>query len=323
MGGGTIISRLFQAQVIRRGWGQNRVVECPFWAVVQGKGGVQPWVVSVVPFVQVRPPSTHNRLLLCSIDALGQLQRWKQCEWSDVRAIAPAPHLKEATQAFLLRFQKQLVGKGPKGEKGGRAASDVSGDRSLQSKGRTEQQARGSRRPRPTTIPREGAQAAQAAGDGGGAREKAEILRLEAENRLLREQLKAAEAARKTAQDALTGERALWERREKGREKQRGELQQQVTATAQVRAVGGGAEGSADPDQGQHVLYLQAAAVELHSALSAQRHVAINMGVKEATLTELKGVLDKHPVSHLLDPKRRRAEESEGSQSQGSKRSKK
>ena len=107
---------------------------------------------------------------------------------------------------------------------------------------------------------------------------------MEAENKLLREQLKAAEAARKTAQDALTGERALWERREKGWEKQRGELQQQVTATGQVRAVGGGGEGSADPD---HVLYLQAAAVELHSALSAQRHVAINMGVKEATLTEL------------------------------------
>ena len=83
---------------------------------------------------------------------------------------------------------------------------------------------------------------------------------------------------------------------------------------------GGGGEGSADPD---HVLYLQAAAVELHSALSAQRHVAINMGVKEATLTELKGLLDKHPVAHLLDPKRRLAEESEGSQSQGSKRSKK
>ena len=67
------------------------MVECPFWAVVQGKGGVQPWVVSVVPFVQVRPPSTHNRLLFCSIDALGQLQRWKQCEWSDVWAIAPPP----------------------------------------------------------------------------------------------------------------------------------------------------------------------------------------------------------------------------------------
>ena len=81
---------------------------------------------------------------------------------------------------------------------------------------------------------------------------------------------------------------------------------------------GGGAEGGADPD---HVLYLQAAAVELHSALNAQRHVAINMGVKEATLTELKGLLDKHPVAHLLDPKRRRAEEGEGSQ--GSKRSRK
>ena len=319
-GGGTIISRLFQAQVIRRGSGQNRVVECPFWAVVQGKGGLQPWVVSVVPFVQVHPPSTHNRLPLCSIDALGQLQRWKQCDWSDLRAIAPAPHLKEATQAFLLRFQKQLVGKGPKGEKGGRAASDASGDPSLQSKGRTEQQARGTRRPRPTTTPREAAQAAQAAGDGGGAREKAENLRPEAENKLLREQLKAAEAARKTAQDALTGERALWERREKGWEKQRGELQQQVTATAQVRAVGGGGEGSANPD---HVLYLPAAAVELHSALSAKRHVAINMGVKEATLTELKVLLDKHPVAHLLDPKRRWAEESEGSRSQGSKRSKK
>ena len=86
---------------------------------------------------------------------------------------------------------------------------------------------------------------------------------------------------------------------------------------------GGGAEGGADPDHGQHVLYMQAAAVELHPALSAQRHVAIDMGVKEATLTELKGLLDKHPVAHLLDPKRRRAEEGEGSQSKGSKRSKK
>ena len=55
-GGGAIISRLFQGQVIRRGSGHNRVVECPFRAVVQGKGGVQPWVVFVVPFVQVRPP---------------------------------------------------------------------------------------------------------------------------------------------------------------------------------------------------------------------------------------------------------------------------
>ena len=43
--------------------------------------------------------------------------------------------------------------------------------------------------------------------------------------------------------EALTGERALWERREKGWEKQRGELQQQVTAMAQVRAVGGGGRG--------------------------------------------------------------------------------
>ena len=34
-------------------------------------------------------------------------------------------------------------------------------------------------------------------------------FQLDAENKLLREQLKAAEAARKTAQDALTGERAL------------------------------------------------------------------------------------------------------------------
>ena len=41
-GGGTRISRLFQAQVIRRGSGPNRVVKCPFWAVVQGKAGVQP-----------------------------------------------------------------------------------------------------------------------------------------------------------------------------------------------------------------------------------------------------------------------------------------
>ena len=110
----------------------------------------------------------HNRLLLCSIDALGQLQRWKQCEWSDVRAIAPAPHVKEAAQAFFLRFQKQLEGRGPNGVKGGRAGSDASGDPSLQSKGRTEQQARGSRRPRPRTTPEEAARTAQAAGDGVG-----------------------------------------------------------------------------------------------------------------------------------------------------------
>ena len=162
------------------------------------------------------------------------------------------------------------------------------------------------------------AKAAQAARDGGWAGEKAKILRLEAENKLLCEQLKAAEAARKTAQEELTGERAAWGWNEKGWEKQRAELQQQLSATAQVRAVGGGAEDGADPD---HVLYLQTAAVELHSALSAQRHVALNKGVKETTLTELKGLLDKHPVAHLLDPKRKRAEE--GERSQGSKRSRK
>ena len=86
-------------------------------------------------------------------------------------------------------------------------------------------------------------------------------------------------------------------------------------------SLGGGAEAGADPDHVQHVLYLQAAAVELHSALSAKRHVTINMGVKEATHTELKGLRDKHPVAHPFDPKRRRAEEGAGSQSQGSKRS--
>ena len=73
-----------------------------------------------------------------------------------------------------------------------------------------------------------------------------------------------------------------------------------MTATAQVRAVGGGERVVPTPTM--CMLYLQAAAVELHSALSAQRHVAINMGVKEATLTEVKGLLDKHPVAHLLDP---------------------
>ena len=55
--------------------------------------------------------------------------------------------------------------------------------------------------------------------------------------------------------------------------------------------------------------------------LSCTLHSAPNMGVKETTLTEVKRLLDKHPVAHLLDPKRRRAEEGEGSQ--GSKRSRK
>ena len=95
--------------------------------------------------------------------------------------------------------------------------------------------------PSPHDHPPEGSTGrAGGARRGGGGGEKAEILRLEAENKLLREQLKAAEAARKTAQEALTGERAAWERREKGREKQRAELQQHLSATAQVRAVGGG-----------------------------------------------------------------------------------
>ena len=172
-GGGTRISRLFQAHVIRRGSGPNRVVECPFWAVVQGKVGVQPWVVSVVPFVQVRPPCTHNRLLLCSIDALGQLQSWKQCEWSDVRAIAPAPHLKEAVHAFLLRFQKQLPGKGRRGRRGARPDPTRLGTRPCRA--RAAQSSRPGapcRRPRPTTTPQEAAQAAQAARDGGGGRER-------------------------------------------------------------------------------------------------------------------------------------------------------
>ena len=216
-GGGTRISRLFQPGVIRRGSGPNREVECLFWAVVQGRAGLQAWVLSIVPFVQVRPPSTHNRLLLCSIGALGQLQRWKQCGWRDVRAIAPTPHLKEAAQVFLLRFLKQLLKKGPKGEKGDKAGSHLSANLSLQRKGCTEQQSRGSTTgalaPRPPPR-RQHRQRRQRETGGGG--KKAEILRLEAENKLLREQLKAAEAARRTAQEALSGERAAWERREKG-----------------------------------------------------------------------------------------------------------
>ena len=99
--------------MIQRGSGPKRVVECPFWAVVQGRAGVQPWVVSVVPFVQVRPPSTHNRLRLCSIDALGQLQRWKQCEWS------PCPPLEGGSAGVSPPLPEAAPGERAEGGEGG------------------------------------------------------------------------------------------------------------------------------------------------------------------------------------------------------------
>ena len=37
-------------------------------------------------------------------------------------------------------------------------------------------------------------------------------------------------------------------------------------------------------------------------------------GGKETILTEVKGLFDKHPVAHLLDPNCRRAEEGKGSE---------
>ena len=59
-----------------------------------------------MPFIQMKHPCTHNRMILCHVDQLGELQRWKQAEWSDVRALRGAPELTTAADAFLLRYRK-------------------------------------------------------------------------------------------------------------------------------------------------------------------------------------------------------------------------
>ena len=260
--------------MIRRGSRPNRVVECPFWAVYQGKAGVQPWVVSVVPFVQVRPPSTHNRLLLCSIDALGQLQRWKQCEWSNVRAIAPAPHMKEAAQAFLLRFKKQLLGKGPKrGKRGARPDLMRLGTHPCRARAARSSRlgAPGNLAPRPPPR-RQHKQRKQR--ETGGGREGGDSLPGGGKQAATR----ATEGGGGRPQDGAGG--AHQRARRVGAEGEGPAKAEGGVAAAAVRhgasacsCGGGGVEGGADPD---HVLYLQA--VELHSALSAQRHVSLNMG---------------------------------------------
>ena len=37
-------------------------------------GGPKPIVVAAMPFIQVKRPSTRNRLILCHVDQLGPLQ---------------------------------------------------------------------------------------------------------------------------------------------------------------------------------------------------------------------------------------------------------
>ena len=103
---------------------------CPFWAVVLGRG-LKPFEVALAPFIQVKRPSTHNRLLLCHVDQLGQLQRWKQAEWSDIRALRDAQERAAATEMFLLRYSKLFQGK-----KGTADQGSPRSQASLESRGR-------------------------------------------------------------------------------------------------------------------------------------------------------------------------------------------
>ena len=66
-------------------------------------------------------------------------------------------------------------------------------------------------------------------------------------------------------------------------------------------------------------MYLQAAAVEMHSALSTCRNVAITMGAKLDKVKEIQHTLDAYPVAALLNPpKRPRPEGPQGTSRHGS-----
>ena len=48
------------------------MVACAFWAVLPGRGPT-PFEVDAVPFIHVKHPSIHSRLIVCHVDHLGQL----------------------------------------------------------------------------------------------------------------------------------------------------------------------------------------------------------------------------------------------------------
>ena len=66
-------------------------------------------------------------------------------------------------------------------------------------------------------------------------------------------------------------------------------------------------------------MYLQAAAVEIHSALNACRHVAITLGANTDVVKETQNTFQADPLCALLDPaKTPRAEGREGRPRHGS-----
>ena len=154
--------------------------------------------------------------------------------------------------------------------------------------------------------------------------EAAEVFRLQAQVALLESQLDVEKKGREDVQGTLKSDRLAWESREKAWDKTKEVLER---AQHQAQRSSGGGNGTAvaasgsggESSESEFRVYLQAAAVEMHSALNTCRHVAITLGEKQDTIKDMQNTLDAYPLAALLDPaKRPRPERGEGSPRHGS-----
>ena len=98
----------------REAGGDSVTLFCPFW-VKYTKG--QEEKVFPVPFVYMRPPSSHTWALLCNQDELGQLQKVHAVPVSEIGGVVPrtrevggadqAAALTARVDAFSLRWEKE------------------------------------------------------------------------------------------------------------------------------------------------------------------------------------------------------------------------
>ena len=77
------VAQLYRSHVVQRGAEQSLLVTSPFWGVLPRRG-FEPYEVAAMPFIHLKRPSTDHCLILCHLDHLACLQRWKQAKWSHV-----------------------------------------------------------------------------------------------------------------------------------------------------------------------------------------------------------------------------------------------
>ena len=99
----------------REAGGDAVTLICPFW-VKHRKG--QEEKVFLVPFLYMRPPSSHTSALLCTQDELGQVQKVRGVPLSEIGGVLPGTRevggadqtaaLTARVEAFWLRWEKEV-----------------------------------------------------------------------------------------------------------------------------------------------------------------------------------------------------------------------